>query len=484
MSQYSTHLWTRAARHLGALLAAAALAACGGGEGVIGSGGTGSPLGVAVGTVNGFGSVIVDGQSFDDRTATVVTEVAPGVDANADVKLGDRVAVEYETPGVARMVRVDAALIARIDAVTAPGRLTVLGQPVAINVDGALGPITQFGGGYMKPADLRAGDAVEVHGLLVQQGGSAQVLATRVERLATLPGYVRASGIVSSLQSGAVPGFALGALAVHIAGAPVLPAGIALANGQTVTVLALAANVTPRAPGTWDMVAAQVRIGEPGTLGDDDLEDSISGSVAHLDTAARTFTLGSLRVDYSAAALSPVGWTPANEQYVLAQGAIDASGRLIASSVTLRDTGSESEAELHGTITDYDPATLRFAVRGTAVDAAAAALEGCPVDGLANGLYVEVEGAMSNSGVVAKEVHCEDEPDDATIEREGIAGSVDTAARRFELTPEHDAPVPVRWSDATYFGGVTPATLAGRKVQVEGSFVDGVLEARKVKGED
>jgi hypothetical protein len=484
MNLSATQLSTWAVRRLGALLAAATLAACGGGDGVIGSGGTGSPLGVAVGTVNGFGSVVVDGQSFDDRSATVVTEVAPGVDANAEARLGDRVAVEYETPGIARVVRVEAALVARIDSVTMPGRFSVLGQVVAVNTDGALGPVTQFGGGYLQSADLRAGDAVEVHGLIVLQGGGVQIHATRVDKLAALPDYLRVRGVVGGLQAGSAPGFVLGSLTVDSAGAAVLPAGIALANGQTVTVLALAANVTSPAQGAWRLQAAQVRIGEPGTLGDDSLEDSISGSVEQLDPVARTFSLGTLRVDYASAALSPSTWTPANGQYVLVRGATDARGTLVASSVTLRETDSDSEAELHGNITDYDAAALRFNVRGVPVDAATAALEGCPRGGLADGLYVEVEGSMSSGGVVAKSVHCEDEPDDASVEREGIAGSVDTAARQFELSLEHDAPVPVRWTDATYFGGVTPATLAGRKVQVEGSFVDGMLEARKVKGED
>ena len=472
----------RATRLLAAWLAVvAAVAGCGGGAGVIGSGGTGSPLGMAVGTVNGFGSVIVDGQAFDDRTAAVVAEVAPGVDANAEVRLGDRVSVEYETPGVARTVRVEAALAATIDAVTAPDRFVVLGQSVAVNADGALGPITQFGGGYARAADLRAGDAVEVHGLLVHQGADVQIQATRVDRLAATPTYLRASGIVSALRTGAVTGFDLGLLTVDATAASVLPAGVALANGQAVTVLARASDVTSRPASAWGMLAAQVRIGQ---LGADTLEDSVSGSIAHLDSAARTFTLGSLRVDYASATLAPAGWSPAAGQYVLVRGTADASGRMVATSVALRDTGSESEAELHGNIVGYDPATRHFSVRDVAVDGATATLEGCPAGGLAEGLYVEIEGAMSSSGVVATTIHCESEPGDASVEREGIAGGVDSVARTFSLAVEHGAPVPVRWSDTTYFGGVTPDTLAGRKVQVEGSFVDGVLVARKIKGDD
>ncbi|MBK6865310.1 MAG: hypothetical protein IPG91_18245 [Ideonella sp.] len=482
LSRFST-LFGRTASQLAALLAAATLAACGGGEGVIGSGGTGSPLGMAEGTVNGFGSVIVDGQVFDDRSAPVVTEVAPGVDAIAEVKLGDRVSVAYETPGVASVVRVEAALVGSVDSAGAPGRFLVLGQAVAVNEDGAAGPITQFGGGYAQAADLRAGDAVEVHGLLVRLGGTVQIQATRIDRRAALPAYVRVSGIVGALQTGATTRFTLGALTVDASAAAVLPSGTALANGQAVTVLALPASFTAPAPGAWRLQAAQIRIRE---LEDDDdgLEDSVSGSVSNLDAVAKTFLLGSQRVEYAAATLSPAGWSPAEGQYVLVRGVASADGSLVAASVALRDTGSQSEAELHGNITGYDAATGRFNVRGVAVDASTAALEGCPVSGLANGLYVEIEGAMSSNGVIARELHCGDEPEDAEVEREGVAGGVDIAAQTFALATEHDGAVAVRWTDTTYFGGLTPATLAGAKVKVEGVFVDGVLVARKVKGED
>lgn len=470
----------RALRRLGALLAAFALISCGGGDGVVGSGGTGSPLGMAVGTVNGFGSVVVDGQPFDDRSAAVVTEVAPGVDVITEARLGDRVAVEYETPGVARVVRVEAALVGAIDGVGAPGRFTVLGQAVAVNADGALGPLTQFGGGYATASDLRAGDAVEVHGLLLHSGAGVQIQATRIERLGVLPEYLRVRGVVGALRAGASPGFVLGALAVDLAGAKVLPESVALADGQEVTVLALAQDFAPTGPNAWRLKAAQVRIGEPGSLGEDTLEDSISGSVAALDGAAHTFSLGSLHVDYAAATLSPAGWTPADEQYVLVRGTTAADGAFVASSVTLRDAGSDSEAELHGTVTNFVPATMQLAVRGVAVDASTATFDNCP-SGLANGMYVEIEGAMGSSVVVAKKVRCEDEPAGASVEREGTAGSVDTTAHTFSLAVEHGAPVAVRWSDETYFGDVTPSTLSGRKVQVEGSFVDGVLQARKIK---
>jgi len=41
----------------------------------------------------------------------------------------------------------------------------------------------------------------------------------------------------------------------------------------------------------------------------------------------------------------------------------------------------------------------------------------------------------------------------------------------------------VSWSDVTYFENVTPVTLSGRQVEVEGQIVDGVLVAKKIQVE-
>ncbi|HRI17397.1 MAG TPA: DUF5666 domain-containing protein [Burkholderiaceae bacterium] len=482
MNRSSTHsVSRRAGRLIGAVLAAVALASCGGGDGVIGSGGTGSPLGMAVGTVNGFGSVIVDGVRYDDRASRVVVEVAPGVDAIGEVRLGDRVSVEYEVAGVAKTVRLEAAAVGRVDSVDAPDRFSMLGQSVSINVSGTAGPITQIGDGYAQASDLRSGDFVEVHGLLVRQGGVVQIQATRIDKLAVAPAYLRVSGIVGALQTGAATSFTIGGLTVDGSSAPVLPSGTALANGQAVTVMALPSGLTPPAPAGRRLLAAQIRVRE---LRDEGLEDTFSGAVSHLDSAAKSFQLGGQRVDYRSATLAPAGWTPADGQYVLVSGTVATDGSLRASSVSQRDTGSEDEAELHGNITGYDAATGRFSVRDVLVDASAATLEGCPVSGLVNGLYVEIEGSLGSNGVTARKLKCGDEPVDAAVEREGIAASVDTASRSFALATGPGASVPVRWTEATYFGELTPATLSGQQVKVEGSFVDGVLVARKIKRDD
>ena len=461
-------------RWIGMLVVAAALAGCGGGEGAVGSGGTGAPAHYAVGTVSGLGSVIVEGVAYQDSTAPALREAAPGQDVPADVKLGYRVSVSFETPGVAEVVRVEAAIVGPVASVGA-GRLVVLGQTVTINADPVAGPVTQFGGGYAGLGDIAAADNVEIHGVLAGAPGAYTLQATRIDRQAAPPGYLRITGLAGEVAADR-SSLALGSLDVDLNGAVVLPANPSLATGRTVTVLAPAAGLTRPTPSSWRVKAAQLRVLDlPPTESID-----LSGLVSGIDVAAKTFRLGGEPVRFGAATVTPAGASPADGAYVKVHGTVAADGALVASSIEVRVSIPGTEAELRGNVSAFDAVTRHFTVRGVDVDFSAASIQGCAPAGLQDGRYVEVEGALTGVGVRALTVHCEDEPSGGTVEREGIAGAVDVVARTFSLTPESGPAVAVSWSDGTYFEQVTPATLAGTKVQAQGSLVGGVLVARKI----
>ena len=206
------------------------LVACGGGD--VGSGGTGAPVtGLSVGTVNGFGSVIVDGVRFDDSKVLAVAETEPGKDVPAEVRLGDRVEVAFEQAGTATGVRVEAAVVGPVAGIDLQGRLTVLGQTVLVNADPAAGPVTQLGGGYLAASDVMVSDVVEVHGMTVSRDSGPAIQATRIERRGALPAFLKVTGTVSELGVGAASRFKIGTLTVDAASAAVLPAGTSLANG-------------------------------------------------------------------------------------------------------------------------------------------------------------------------------------------------------------------------------------------------------------
>lgn len=450
------------------------IAGCGGG---VGSGGTGVSPGLAEGTVNGFGSVIVDGERFDDSRVAAFEEDAPGNQTRTEARLGERVEFELDDTGALARLRVDAALVGPVDHVDAPAGLTVLGQAVSINTDATRGPVTQFGGGYTGLASVQAADAVEVHGFVVHGAAGATLQATRIERRAALPAFLKLGGVAREVDP---TGFRLGTLRVLTGSATLLPAGASLADGQAVAVLAPLASLRGPAGAPTQVDAAQVRIRQTGSAGE---EVRLSGVISGLDAAAGRFDIGTARIGAAGATVLPAGTTLADGQYVQVRGTVQADGSVSATSVKVRDGRSEAEAELKGNVEALDLATLRFSVRGVAVDASRAEIESCPNGVLADGQFVEVEGALGATGVIAKSVHCEDEPEDATIERKGTAGSVDAAASRFTLSTGTGAVLTVRWTELTYFKNVTPATLSGQRVEVEGKLVDGVLVAQKVQVE-
>ncbi len=448
------------------------LGGCGGG---VGSGGTGMASGLTQGTVNGFGSVFVDGDRFDDSEVATFSETAPGLNTQTSARLGARVEVESER-GKALRLRVDAALIGAVEALQADG-FSVLGQAVRVNADARRGPVTQFGGGYTGLASVRAGDAVEVHAFVLRTAAGFELQATRIERRTALPEFLRVSGLVSAAGSS---GFQLGALRVLTGGAEILPAGVSLENGQTVSVLAPAQSLVSVQGSSPQLHAAQVRVHVLGATGD---EVATSGVVGLLDLANGRFELGGISVDYRQASVRPEAGALAEGRYVQVRGTLALGGTLQAQTVRVLDGRSDAEAELKGTVVGLDAATLRFQVRGVDVDASSAEIEGCPGGNLAEGLFVEVEGRLGATGVIAKKVECEDEPDDATLERKGTAGSVDAVKQQFVLSLSGGGTLTVSWNGVTYFKNVTPVTLSGQQVKVEGRMVDGALVAKKIQVE-
>lgn len=460
-----------------AALVLALVQGCGGG---VGSGGTGMSEGVAQGTVNGFGSVIVDGDRFDDSRVPTLTETEPGVLTQTEARLGERVELEYDASGVARRLMVQSALVGAVETVAGPAGFTVLGQTVVVNVDARRGPVTQYAGGYTGIASVQAGEAVEVHGFVVRGATGFSIQATRVKRLASMPAYLKVTG----LTSGVGPAdFRLGTLVVGSATATVLPEGRALADGQLVAVLAAAESLQANAAAPLRLRAAQVRI---RSLGDAGTAVYLSGVISASDPLGFSFDLDGTRVSYAGAVVSPSGSVLLDGLYVQVRGVVTEEGRVRATGVKLRDGRREAEAELKGNVDAYDAATRRFVVRGVPVDASRAVIEGCPGGNVADGLYVSVEGSLDATTVMAKSVHCEDEPSDATVERKGVAESVDSAGQLFVLRPSSGDPLNVRWTSTTYFKNVTAATLAGQRVEVEGKLVNGVLVAQKVgvEGDD
>lgn len=469
---------------IAAACAALVLAACGGGGGTTTTGSTSTVLGTSTvsGTVTGFGSVIVDGVRIDDSAVAPSVETEDDSVQPAEVKIGQHVEIEHDGNQVARSIRISAELEGAVTAVDlAAGTISVLGQKATINSDPALGPVTVFEAPYQAIGDVNVNDVIEIHGLVkLDAAGKSFIQATRVEKKNSANAN-RVRGIVTALSTTART-FKIGDLLVSYASANVTPTSRTLKDGDEVYVW-IPLNATSSGAA---INATKVKIRDRKGVSQD-REARVGGAVSALDASAKSFTVNGVKVDASQAAFGPAGKTIAdisNGVYVRVQGTYLADGTLKASSVMLRsmEQGSGREVELHGSILNYQ-GNADFMVRGLKVNASNATITCTGTSGLANDLQVEVEGRLTATGqVIATEVKCETAQEGRSVmEREGVAGSVDAAAKTFVLGMGPRGSVNVQWSDTTLFVGVAATSLGAKKVEVEGALSGGVLRATKIK---
>lgn len=484
----------------GALLALALLAAlqpgCGGSG--VGSNGTGSPLvaGLSVGTVSGFGSVIVDGVRHDDGTARVElarqTLLGP-VSEPAALGLGQRVSLEFRamTDGSEVLSRIE-LLPSVVGPVTerTGDTLGVLGQTVVYNDDPTRGPVTAMEAPYARLADVALGDTVEVHGVRVDDRG--RLMATRIARRTASAGVRLTAVLGESLPATADrQAFRVGALVAMIpVAATRQPADLVLATGQMVTLFASASGFDPAA---LTLQAAAVQ----GLA----LGDAADTSRSRLDRAGliHGWDGASLRIDGVAVAVDastevrPAGRALGDGMYVRVTAALDAQGRWLARRI--EGVPVVAGAELRGTLTGWSADQRAFTLRDTAVNLAAGAridLATCPQAALADGLYVEVVGTPAPGGVIASSVTCRPEPTGGStpLDRHGQVLSADLSARA--LTLQHrtgTAPQAVRWDESTVFQspltaeGLAALVGSGRQVEVRGALSAdrSVLTARRIR---
>lgn len=210
-----------------ALVAALALAACGGGDngGIDGTGGGNGGIdgtGVSYGTITGFGSVWVNGVEFETSGTTIELDDNPvGQD---DLRIGMVVRVNGSIDNrTAVSITVDDAIKGRVEQVIDASRMLVMGQTVQIDNQ------TRFDNGVVPVA----GDYVEVHGLPVADGVIAAGYIEKKATLATPPYAVK--GFVKNHDTVAKT-FVVGTLNVNYGSATVNDLGTGPWNGRVVEV--------------------------------------------------------------------------------------------------------------------------------------------------------------------------------------------------------------------------------------------------------
>jgi hypothetical protein len=377
------------------LAALGLLAGCGGVDS--GGTGTGSDSTLAVGSITGFGSIIVNGVRYDDALAAISDDDGV-VRTNAELRLGMNAEVIASAVSVvdgvatasASSIRVRSMIEGPIESIDlAAGQLVAIGQNVLV-VDS-----TVFDLGAAVP--LAVGDLIEVHATL--DVARSRYVATRIERRAALARY-KLRGTVNELDPVGRT-LRMGALRIDWSGvAPADPAST-LAPGRMLQVM-----LAPT-PATGTRTALSIRA-DMLPLADRDRVE-LEGRVTAF-TSITEFQVDGVPVDARGARFDGGAAGLVQGAKVEVKGSLR-SGVLLAIEVEVEDdAGGDQSFELHGSIESVDAAAMRFVVRGVTVGWTANTRfdSGSPAD-LAADRLVEVLGRLSSDGqaVDATLIHVE-----------------------------------------------------------------------------
>lgn len=448
-------------------------AACGGGSvsvAGVGSGGTG------IGVNTGLGSLIVDGIRHNDSAASYWSEQEQGpamAMAPTGATVGQSVEFAYDGNGSITSALVSPELVGTVTA-AGVNSVTVLGTSVFINNDAALAPVTRFIG-YASLASIKVTDRIEVHGLLKTDSlGVVSLQATLIVQQPFVPG-VRLTGYVT--QYNATSGILrIGSNAVNVGAATISPAGAALANGELITVWSNAD------PAGSTINASTIRI---KSLAGTSQNVTMSGAMTNF-TSAASFQIRNLTVDASKAEIAPSGAMLGADKYVVVTGNFDASSnKVTASRVTVFTSSAPTKVELHGTVANF-VSNSSFTVRGVVLDAGAATFTGGTAAQLANGVFVEVHGTVTNNTVHATSVSIQalsplQAPAGAVVDVSGTITSYNAATSSYTMTMASGVTLSGSLGPVMFYGNGTVANLvAGQPVNVNGMLNGGMLSTSVV----
>ncbi len=344
-------------------MAAAVIAACGGGG--VGAGGTGA---TASGTVNGFGSIIVNGVHYDLSSSTSVSgdDDVQGdrSDVNRGIKLGMEVEIES---GDISCSTVTGTTVCRADATSitwgteykgpivgnpATGSFSILGQDVLIT------DATLFIGGdsITTKAALAAGQVVEVHGRY--NSATNKLTATLIEvKAANVAGYTGQFRFAGNLTAYTAP--------TNSAAGSATVGGVVLQVQSSADVRGAVLNsrvrvridsqATPTLSGA-QYVADRIRSAVRDMRAYAGREGEVKGFVTELVATPTevTFKVGTtsvriIKANVSQAVLDVIAGQIANKT-VEVEGRIGTDGVLVATKISLEDE-NELEIEITGTFT-------------------------------------------------------------------------------------------------------------------------------------
>ena len=365
--------------------------------------------GVAVGPITGFGSVIVNGVTYDTSSATFTKD---GQSATQDdFSVGQVVVVKGSvddngTNATADSVEFDDVVEGPVSSHnTTTGEFVVLGQTVRIV------PTTSFDDTPACPADLTQAVAVEVSGLADANG---VIEATRIEcRDGTWDGVLEVNGLVSGHNAGAQT-FMINALEVDYSGAAVdnFPTGI-INDGDPVEAKGTAFDGT-----TLDATRVEYKGNRFAT--DDGDFGEIEGFITRF-VSASDFDVSGIPVTTTASTTFEGGAAADLDLNLKVEvdGNFNASGVLVATKVDIKsatavrvtgtlDSVSGNTLIILGITVNTDPLKTRFE------DKSGADIDPLHVGDLVSGNYVEIRGQEQPVGQITAVILERDDADTRT----------------------------------------------------------------------
>lgn len=458
-----------------------AIAACGGGggggENVAGIDGRGNPAQVvSKGTITGFGSIIVNGVTFDTSNALFGIDGRGG--AQSDLAVGDVVLVEGTinvdgTSPVANTVTFDDVVegpITDIDA--AVQTLTVLGQLVRVDAE------TSFDDSISSASidGLNVSDVIEVSGFVLADGS---ISATRIE-LKPAGGELEITGNVSNVVgttfeiNGFVVDFNAAMLENFPAGAP--------EEGQRVEAKGDSLG------GAGQLIATRVEY-KGNDLGDDGDLAELEGFITRFASAI-DFDVEGIPVITSAQTVFENGTSAdlALNRKVEVEGEIDAAGALVAANVEIKASGfirieslvedvQANELTVLGIVISVDEST-RYE------DKSVEELESFNLSNVVVGNYVEIRGYEDAGGIVATRLERDDFEGDVALR--GFVDSVSDPDFTI-LGVTVSTGIATTFSDrdgAPLTAGEFFAQANGRLVEATGTLTGNLIVATEVEFED
>jgi hypothetical protein len=472
---------------LSCLVLGLVVACGGGGGGVAGI----DRLGVTTGTINGFGSIIVNGIEYETGGASFDIDDGPG--SQSDLKVGQQVTIQWDSTddGVTRSsqsVSYDDTLEGPISSIDLAGQaLVVLGQDVIVDA------ATSFDD-EISPRDLTGlavDDVVKISGLI---DGNGAIRATRIDISDNTDDF-EVRGVVENLDP-VDSTFSINGLLVDyldVINPPVL------ANGLFVEVEGDSFDA-----GT--LIATRVAIEDDGISGADDGDDGeVEGYITDF-VSATNFAVSGVPVTTNGQTTyehGVVGDLAVNLK-VEVEGEINSSGVLVARKIEFKsgdddDDGDDDsiDGRVAGNVTAVSAGAGTLVIAGVTVtvtagtrfeDQTGVAGQSFGLADITVGNYVEVRGDPGTGATLTAVIVERDDPSTAGRLR-GAATAVNAIAQTLTVLGvpvTTDVGTEYRDADDNPIGAVAffAAISTGSEVQVQFTQTGGAIVADELELED